>query len=149
MPISTRAWNRGQCRGMNTSLFAVLCVGLGGGVGAVFRHIVSTIVAQKLGHGTFGILAVNVTGSLLIGLIGGFFLEPGVTGTPSELVWLLAVVGVCGGYTTVSSFSLQTLTLLREGQGGPALLNIGASLVLCLSATAIGFALIYSMGAMP
>ncbi|AEQ50359.1 fluoride efflux transporter FluC [Pelagibacterium halotolerans] len=134
---------------MNTSLFALILVGLGGGIGAVVRHFVSTIVARKLGHGTFGILAVNVTGCLLIGLIAGFFIEPGVTGTPSELAWLLVVVGLCGGYTTVSSFSLQTLTLLREGHGGPALLNIGASLILCFSATAIGFALIHSMGAMP
>lgn len=60
--------------------------------------------------------------------------------------WLLLVVGLCGGYTTVSSFSLQTLTLVREGHGGPALLNIGASLVLCLSAAAIGFALVHSLG---
>lgn len=149
MPISTKARNRGHCRGMNTSLFALFFVGLGGGIGAVIRHIVSTFVARKLGHGTFGILAVNVTGCLLIGLVAGFFMEPGVTGSPTEPMWLLLVVGLCGGYTTVSSFSLQTLTLLREGHGGPALLNIGASLVLCFSAAVIGFSLIYSMGAMP
>ncbi|WP_421952619.1 fluoride efflux transporter FluC [Pelagibacterium sp.] len=132
---------------MDTSLLALTCVGLGGGVGAVLRHLFSTIVARKLGHGTFGILAVNVTGCLLIGIIAGFFLGPGATGAPSGPIWLLLVVGLCGGYTTVSSFSLQTLTLAREGHGGPALLNIGVSLVLCLSATVIGFALTYSIGA--
>lgn len=134
---------------MDTPVLALILVGLGGGIGAAVRHFVSTIVARKLGHGTFGIFAVNVTGSLLAGFIAGFYLEPGVTGAASGPIWLLLVVGLCGGYTTVSSFSLQTLTLLREGHGGPALVNVGASLVLCLSATAIGFVLSHSMGAMP
>jgi CrcB protein len=131
---------------MNTSLFGLACVGLGGGAGAVFRHFVSSAVARKFGHGTFGTLAVNITGCLLIGMIAGFSVAPGETAAMPTPWWLLLVVGLCGGYTTVSSFSLQTLTLVREGHGGPALLNIGASLVLCLSAAAIGFALVHSLG---
>ncbi|WP_417579753.1 fluoride efflux transporter FluC [Pelagibacterium sp.] len=134
---------------MNTSFLTLLSVGLGGGLGAVLRHFVSSAIARQLGHGVFGTLAVNVTGCLLIGLLAGFFIAPGEVPAVSTPLWLLLVVGVCGGYTTVSSFSLQTLTLLREGHGGPALINIGASLLLCFSATAIGFVLIYSRGAMP
>jgi CrcB protein len=132
---------------MNTPLFVLICVGLGGGIGAVLRHFVSTVVSRRFGHGTFGILAVNVTGCLLIGIFAGLSVAPGETVAVSDAWWLVLVVGLCGGYTTVSSFSFQTLTLMREGHGGPALLNIGASLVLCFSATAIGFALVYSVGA--
>ena len=119
----------------------MLAVGVGGAVGAVLRHEVARRVAVRFEHGTFGIFTVNITGSFLIGMMAGWMLPAGGATSASSVLWLLLVTGILGSYTTVSSFSLQTLTLLREGKTGAALINITASMVLCISATAAGFAL--------
>ena len=84
-------------------------------------------------------LVANVSGSFLIGLIAA------LTGPDGRLlvspdVRLFWMVGLCGGYTTFSSFSLQTLTLAQGGEWAKAGLNIALSLVLCLLAVAVGFA---------
>lgn len=126
---------------MMSGVVAMLAVGVGGAVGAVLRHEVARLVAVRFGHGTFGIFAVNITGSFLIGMMAGWMLPAGGATSASSVLWLLLVTGILGSYTTVSSFSLQTLTLLREGKTGAALINITASMVLCISATAAGFAL--------
>ena len=103
---------------------------LGGGLGSVARFAGSGLVARHFGE-TFpwGTLVINVTGSFAI----GFFAT--LTGTDER--WLAPVsfrqwfmVGVCGGYTTFSSFSLQTLDLARDGEWFKAGLNAVLSLVL-------------------
>lgn len=129
------------------AIIAMVLVGTGGAAGAVLRHLISTAVGRKLGHGALGTFAVNLSGCLIIGLAGG--LAVGADGRLSAdgAAWLLLVTGLLGGYTTVSSFSLQTLAMLRAGKGGMALANIGASLLFCLSATVTGFAITYSIGA--
>lgn len=113
---------------------AVLAVLLGGFLGGLARSGLSGLVAARAG-GRFpwGTLAVNVSGCGLIGVLAGL----GATLGPLARDFL--VVGFCGGYTTVSSFALQTLVLGRDGEGRAALVNVAASTGLCLAAVALGF----------
>ena len=84
---------------------------------------------------------VNITGAFVIGLCGGLATDnASLLGSPE--LWLLAVTGFCGGYTTVSSFALQTLTLARGGERGRAAAYVVLSVVLCLAAVAGGFAVV-------
>ncbi len=115
-----------------------LWIGLGSALGGMLRYWLSGAVARHYGE-TFpwGTLVVNVTGSLLI----GFF----ATLTQPDGRWLVQplgrtffMVGVCGGYTTFSSFSLQTLQLMRDGQWLYAALNTLLSVALCLLAVWLG-----------
>ena len=118
---------------------ALLLVALGGALGACARFWLSGVVARRVGE-TFpwGTLAVNVTGALAIGLLAARFLTPQGVDAPWRETWLLLVTGMLGSYTTVSSFSLQTLALAREGEGGRAALNVLASVGLCLAAALAG-----------
>lgn len=144
MPLDS-AMESASTRAMMSGVVAMVAVGAGGAVGAVLRHEVARRVTVRLGHGTFGIFAVNFTGSFLIGMMAGWLLPAGGATSSAGVPWLLLVTGVLGSYTTVSSFSLQTLTLLREGKAGAAILNIAATIVLCISATAAGFALMMGL----
>jgi CrcB protein len=121
-------------------LLTYLWIALGSALGGVARYALSTRVAETVG-GTFpwGILLVNVTGSFVIGLVA--------TIAPPDGRWALSpdarlflTVGLCGGYTTFSSFSLQTLDLIRTGQAPAALGNVVGSVVLCLLAVWAGAA---------
>jgi fluoride exporter len=96
-------------------MLAYLWVALGGALGSVSRYWLSGVVAARWGE-TFpwGTLVVNVTGSVLIGFLSALGLPEGRWLAPPG-VRLFFMVGVCGGYTTFSSFSLQTLNLLRDG----------------------------------
>lgn len=85
----------------------------------------------------WGTILINVTGSFIIGLFGTLTLAHGRFPAP-ENVRLFVMVGLCGGYTTFSSFSLQTLDLMRGGAMGRAAINIVASLALCIGAVAVG-----------
>ena len=109
-----------------------LLVALGGAIGSVARYGASGLVARWFGE-TFpwGTLLVNVLGSFAIGLFAT------LTGTEGR--WLVPpaartffMVGICGGFTTFSSFSLQTLSLVRDGEWLYAGLNILGSVALCL-----------------
>lgn len=131
------------------AIIAILLVGAGGAAGAVLRHFVSTWGARVFGHDTFGTFTVNLTGCFIIGIAAGLAVGPDRRLGTDGAAWLLLVTGLLGSYTTVSSFSLQTLVLLREGRANAAFANIGASLLFCLSATVTGFALAYGLGAMP
>jgi fluoride exporter len=110
-------------------------VAMCGFVGGVARVWLAARIAARLGERfPFGTLAVNVSGAALIGVLAG--LVP-----PDEPLWLALAVGLLGSYTTVSSFSLQTLSLLRGGAPGLALANVLASTLLCLLAAAAGYVL--------
>ena len=129
------------------AIIAIILVSVGGGAGAVLRHFASNFGARVFGHVALGTFVVNVTGCFIIGLAGGLAVEADGSLSTAGAAWLLLVVGLLGSYTTVSSFSLQTLTLLREDRTNAAFANIAASLVICLCATITGFALTYSLGA--
>jgi CrcB protein len=117
----------------------LLLVALGGMLGGLGRALVSTLVAALAGGRLpWGTFAVNLTGSLALGfLAGGLASDPG----PAPPHALFLATGLLGSYTTVSTFSLQTLFLLREGAYGRAGLNILGSAGLCIAAAALGFAL--------
>lgn len=115
----------------------LLLVALGGAIGSVARFVLSALIpAAQLPWGT---IAVNVAGSLLIGLLMGR-LGPGAT--EQARLHALAVVGFCGGFTTFSAFSWQTLDAFQRGHAGAALLNILLSTSLCLAATWMGWRLV-------
>ena len=122
------------------SLYLSGWIFLGSGLGGVLRFLCSGLVARTFGE-TFpwGTLLVNVSGSFLIGLFGV------VSGPDGRLLVgsmarQFVMVGIFGGYTTFSSFSLQTLNLARDGQWWLVAANIALSLVLCLAGVWLGFA---------
>lgn len=117
-----------------------LLVAIGSALGGMGRYWCSGFVARHLGE-TFpwGTIAVNVVGSFVIGFVAALSLPESRFFVPSE-ARLFMMVGLCGGYTTFSSFSVQTLTLLQEGQWWAAAGNVVASVVLCLLAVWLGFA---------
>jgi len=128
-------------RGVMVDLLAWLgWVALGSAAGGAARFLVSGIVARAVGE-TFpwGTMVVNVTGSLAIGVLAVLAQLPGLLARPEA--WFLAVTGLLGSYTTVSSFSLQTLALARDAEPWRALGNVVLSLLLCLVAAGLGYAL--------
>jgi fluoride exporter len=122
----------------------LLLVAVGGALGGLARHGVAAAVDRRLG-GTFpfGTLAVNASGAAAIGVLAGLLLADGRPGAPS--LWMGLVVGVLGSYTTVSSFSLQTLALARTGRARRAALNVAGSVALCLGAAALGHAAVLAL----
>ena len=120
----------------------LISVVLGSILGGVARYFVSGVIARRVGE-TFpwGTLFINVSGALLIGIFGGMA-EDNASLMALPDPWLFAVTGFLGCYTTVSSFSLQTLSLARDGQSGRALGYVVISVVLSLAAAAAGFALV-------
>ena len=115
----------------------VLVVALGGALGTVARYVVAVAAVPISGSLPWGTVLINVAGSFLIGLVGTLTLAHGRYPVP-EGARLFVMVGFCGGFTTFSSFSLQTLELLRAGALGRAAVNIAASVLLCLAAVALG-----------
>ncbi|GGC57579.1 fluoride efflux transporter CrcB [Chelatococcus reniformis] len=118
---------------------ACILVLLGGFLGGVGRFFVSRVVGRRVGE-TFpwGTLVVNVSGALAIGAFAG---AARIAGGPvaSDMLRSFIVVGVFGGYTTVSSFCLQTLNLAFGGEMSRAAFNIVASAGLCVLAVGAGF----------
>jgi CrcB protein len=120
----------------------LISVVLGSVLGGTARYFISGVVARRVGE-TFpwGTLTVNVSGALLIGIFGALARDnASLLASPNP--WLFAVTGFLGCYTTVSSFSLQTLALARGGEGGRAVGYVAISVALCISAVAVGFAIV-------
>ncbi len=119
----------------------LLLVVLGGGIGGGLRYLMAAGIDQR--HGSafpLGILAVNTLGSLVIGYLAGLPMEESRWIT-SERARLLFMTGLCGGFTTFSSFSLQTFALLRDEQWFHAGANIVGSVLLCLLCVWLGYQL--------
>ncbi len=117
---------------------AYLWIAIGSALGGMARYWCSGFVAARIGE-TFpwGTIFINILGSFVI----GFFAT--LTGPDGRLMVAtetrqFVMVGLCGGYTTFSSFSLQTLSLIRDGQWPAAGANIGLSVILCLAAVTLG-----------
>ncbi len=112
----------------------LVLVAFGGMLGGIGRALVSTLVAGILGDRLpWGTFAVNLTGSFALGLLAGGLVE-----ATAPLPRLFLVTGLLGSYTTVSTFSLQTLFLLREGAFARAAINLLGSAGLCIAAAAAG-----------
>lgn len=110
-----------------------LQVALGGALGSVLRFWLGTLVGVKAGAPFWGTLLVNVTGCFLIGVFGNLREEG-----PSEFDRYFIMVGIMGGYTTFSTFSLQTFELFKNNQPSLAALNVALSLVLCMAGVWLG-----------
>jgi CrcB protein len=123
---------------MQDILQGLIWVVLGSVLGGPARYFVSGVIGRHIGE-TFpwGTMVVNISGALVIGLLAAASAD-GVLPTP--VAWQFAVTGFLGSYTTVSSFSLQTLALVRDGQILRAGGNVFLSVALCLSAVALGYA---------
>jgi CrcB protein len=129
-------------RGRSFIMLSYIWVSLGGAIGSAARFWISGMIAQRYGQ-TFplGTLAVNITGSFIIGALAALSSPDGR--------WLMSpsfreffMIGICGGYTTFSSFSLQTLALAQEGEWLQAIVNSVASFALCLTAVWLGHAVV-------
>jgi fluoride exporter len=117
----------------------LLWIALGGALGGPARYFVSGLVGRRFGE-TFpwGTMAANVTGCLLMGALAATVSLNGMA--LSSPGWQIAGIGFLGSYTTVSSFSRETLALARDGQSAGAGWNIVLSFGLCLAAVALGYA---------
>lgn len=113
-------------------MLQILAIAGGGAVGAVARFLVSTGVYRLFGRDfPWGTLAVNVFGSFGMGLLFVLLLERSLIGPEARAAIL---VGFLGSFTTFSTFSLETLTLVEQGEMLRALLNVAASVLLCVAA---------------
>jgi CrcB protein len=118
------------------SFVSVLLVALGGAFGSVCRYLVGVGAGRLLGPDfPFGTMIVNVVGSFVMGL----FIELlAVRFDGSESLRLFVAVGILGGFTTLSSFSLDSVVLFERGAIGAAALYVGGSIVLSLAALVAG-----------
>ena len=118
---------------------AYLWIGLGGALGSMARHWCNGMVARLAGVDfPWGTLVINVLGSFIIGIAASTMGSEGrFDSGPTAQQFVM--VGICGGYTTFSAFSLQTLTLVQGNQWGAAAANIGISVIACLAAVWVGY----------
>ena len=127
---------------------AYFWIAVGSALGGMARYFCSGVAARMIGE-TFpwGTLIVNVIGSFIIGFFATLTGPDGrvFAGTTARQ---FVMVGLCGGYTTFSSFSLQTLNLMNDGEWLQASANIGGSVILCMFAVWAGHILAVSLNAM-
>ena len=119
------------------SFITCLYVVLGGAIGTFARYAIGNWALPISRDLPWGTILINVTGCALIGFFGTLTLAHGRYPV-SENVRLFVMTGFCGGYTTFSAFSLQTLDLMRAGAMGRAAINVVASVVLCVAAVSLG-----------
>ena len=116
-----------------------LWIAFGGALGSVARYACSSLIAAWFGQSfPWGTLVINVLGSFVIGFFATVTGPDGRYLVPGDIRQFV-MVGICGGYTTFSSFSLQTLTLAQDGSFGRAGANIILSVVLCLVSVWLGY----------
>lgn len=117
-----------------------LLVFVGGGIGASLRHTVNMISARGLGTAfPWGTFIINISGSLIMGLIAGYLAFKGGASQPWRL---LLMTGILGGYTTFSAFSLDAALLYERGEIGAALFYVLGSVLLSIAGLFAGLALV-------
>jgi fluoride exporter len=123
---------------MNSSFWPYAWIAVGSAIGGMGRYGLNGLISARFEQFPLGTLLVNISGSLIIGIIAA-------VSAPEGRLWLqpqtreFLMIGLLGGYTTFSSFSLQTLFLARDGEWLMAGANIVGSVVLCLLAVWLGF----------
>jgi CrcB protein len=137
--LMTSANLTSSIRGRTRQMMSYFWVTVGSALGGLLRYTISRLMVSfdvSIGF-PIGTVLINVIGSFVIGYFGTLTLHSGRY-PASDNVRLFVMVGICGGFTTFSSFSLQTLDLIRSDAWGRALANIALSVVLCLTAVAVG-----------
>ncbi len=120
---------------------AWLAVAVGGALGSMARFwLAGAMAALTSPRFPWGTLLINVLGSFVLGLVGSLTLSPARVGMHPD-IRIFLMTGICGGFTTFSAFSLQTLELLQGGEIVPALGYAVGSVVLCVVATYCGWLL--------
>lgn len=121
---------------MNSALTLplLLAVAIGGAAGSVARYVVGVVLLRSSGTFPVSTLLVNVAGSFFIGLFARLFHAP----DHNQVLRVALTVGVCGGFTTFSTFSAETVTLLQQGKTGRAALYISVSVLASVLATYAG-----------
>ena len=114
-----------------------LWVTVGSALGGLLRYALTRMTLTMSAGFPYGTILINVVGSFVIGYFGTLTLQSGRYAA-SDNLRLFVMVGLCGGFTTFSSFSLQTFDLLRSGAWVRALANVVLSVTLCLAAVAAG-----------
>lgn len=117
---------------------ATIWIAIGGALGSVARYWIAVLAAPLSRDLPLGTIGINIVGSFAIAFFSTLTAD-GARHPLPDVARLFFMVGVCGGFTTFSSFSLQTLDLLRGGAPGRALANIALSLALCLGAASFGY----------
>ncbi len=126
---------------MNTAVHTALsapmliAVASGGAIGSVARYVIGVWLARPIGAFPLSTLLINIVGSFLIGVFARLFDAP----DHNQLLRLALTVGLCGGFTTFSTFSAETLTLLQQGKATRAALYVTISIVAGVLATLAGF----------
>jgi len=119
-------------------MIAYLYVALGSALGGVLRHWLNVIITEKFNDGfPWGVLFINIVGSFVIGFFAALTTEGRFV--VSDEIKLFVMAGLCGGFTTFSAFSLQTLNLAQAGDFSRAGLNIILSVALCLFFVWMGY----------
>ena len=117
-----------------------LLVFVGGGLGASLRHTVNVACARCMGTAfPWGTFVINISGSIVMGLIAGYLAFKGAASQPWRL---FLMTGILGGYTTFSAFSLDTALLYERGELGLALAYVLGSVVLSIAGLFAGLALV-------
>jgi len=116
-------------------LSSLAVVAIGSGAGGILRYTISLVSRSALTTFPYWTFLANLLGGFLIGLLAAWL------PSDSERTRLLLITGFCGGFTTFSAFSLETLELIQQHAWGPALLNIGLSVVGGIGACWIGYSL--------
>jgi len=121
-------------------MLTYLYIALGGAIGSMARAWMANAVTRAMGpYFPWGTILINIVGSFIIGFYGALTTSDGrFAAHPDARAFVM--IGICGGFTTFSSFSLQTLDLARDGKIGAAFANIGLSVILCLFAVTAGYA---------
>ncbi len=114
----------------------LLLIFIGGGLGSVTRYLVGTWLHYSPYYMPYGTFAVNLTGSLLIGAVAGFTARPAYH---HPFLMYFFIAGFFGGFTTFSSFSYETLNMIKQGNWTLALVYVSTSIILGVMAAALGF----------
>ena len=127
-------------------MLGYLWVAIGSALGGMARYGFGLFASRMWGDAfPWGTIIINIVGSFVIGFFGTLTIPDGPM--PASVgMRTFVMVGICGGFTTFSSFSLQTLSLARDGSFVGALANIAISVVLCLAAVTLGHVLAARIG---
>ena len=118
-------------------MLKIFCVFVGGGLGATSRYLVTTFLAGRLGNFPLGTLTINIIGSFLMGIVVGILAGK----SDAELYRLFIAVGFLGGFTTLSSFYAETLSLAHAGQFVSVAASVFGNLIVAFFACIAGLKL--------